>query len=381
MGNEKSIVERYGECLLMAAGIAAALLVRFSLRGFVSGDFVDFLSDWYDFVSHQGAWRALGEEFTNYTPMFSYLLIVVVKLLPWLPKLFAIKLISVVFDFICAFFVYRIVRIRYPQGMVPAFACLAMLFAPTVVMNGSLWGQSDIVYTTGLVACIYYLLTKREIAAFTAFGLAVSFKLQAIFLAPLLLILLLKKEVSWRSFLIIPAVYMISVLPAWLAGRPLSALLTIYFNQAGFYRELARNVANMYQWLPNEHYDVLYPAGVMLTLAIVIAISLAVYKSKAVVSADVMIQLATTSVLVIPYFLPKMHDRYFFAADVISIVFAFFFPRQFFVPIIIGTVSLLSYFPFLFDTEVVPLSQLAIVQAGVIAWMFFQFRVMLRKFV
>jgi Gpi18-like mannosyltransferase len=60
-----------------------------------------------------------------------------------------------------------------------------------------------------------------------------------------------------------------------------------------------------------------------------------------------MIQLALISVLVVPYLLPKMHERYFFAADVISIIFGFYYPRYFFVPIIINLVSLFSYFPYL----------------------------------
>ena len=43
-----------------------------------------------------------------------------------------------------------------------------------------------------------------------------------------------------------------------------------------------------------------------------------------------------------------MHDRYFFAADVISIIFAFYSPRHFYIPVVIGMSSFLSYFPYLF---------------------------------
>ena len=79
-----------------------------------------------------------------------------------------------------------------------------------------------------------------------------------------------------------------------------------------------------------------------------------------------MIQLATVSVVIMPYFLPKMHDRYFFAADVISIIFAFYFPRYFFVSIIVGMVSFFSYFPFLFGQQMIPLKYLAIILAIII---------------
>jgi Gpi18-like mannosyltransferase len=89
---------------------------------------------------------------------------------------------------------------------------------------------------------------------------------------------------------------------------------------------------------------------------------LSVYKSSARMTADRLIEVATLSVLIVPYFLPKMHDRYFFPADVLSLILAFFFPRYFIVPVIIGLVSFLSYWPFLFGFEVVPLQLLAVVQ-------------------
>jgi Gpi18-like mannosyltransferase len=73
------------------------------------------------------------------------------------------------------------------------------------------------------------------------------------------------------------------------------------------------------------------------------------------------LQLATISAVLLPYFLPKMHDRYFFLADVLAIVYAFYFPRYFFLPVLVGLTSLFSYGPFLFGREIIPLPLLAIV--------------------
>ena len=79
-----------------------------------------------------------------------------------------------------------------------------------------------------------------------------------------------------------------------------------------------------------------------------------VYKSRAKLTADLMIKLGLVSVLFVPFFLPKMHDRYFYPADVLSIVFAFFFPEYFFVPVIIELVSFFSYQPTLSNVTPVP---------------------------
>jgi Gpi18-like mannosyltransferase len=82
-----------------------------------------------------------------------------------------------------------------------------------------------------------------------------------------------------------------------------------------------------------------------------------------------MVELATLSVLIVPCFLPKMHDRFFFPADVISILLAFYFPQRFYVPILISTVSFFSYLPFLFGYEVIPLRYLALIPLAMLVWL------------
>lgn len=361
--NGRKLIEfrQYEDYFILAAGLIIALLLRFSLLSFESGDLRAFVGPWYDFIVANGGFAALRYEFANYTPLYLYMITIAAALFSGVPKFFAIKFISIIFDFICAAFVYKLVRLPYQTGPAPLFACFVMLFAPTVLLNSSFWGQADIIYTTGLVACLYFLAVRRQIAAFIAFSLAFAFKLQAILLAPFLLILLLKQRISWKSFLIIPAVYLLTILPAWLAGRPLLDLLTIYLGQVDYYQVLSMNAPNLYQWLPNNLYHIFYPAGLFWTAAIVFLFAATVYKSQVRLTPGVMIQLATFSALIVVYFLPKMHDRYFFAADILSIIYAFYFPQYFFIPIVIGLVSFFSYFPFLFGVEIIPLSWLALV--------------------
>jgi Gpi18-like mannosyltransferase len=85
------------------------------------------------------------------------------------------------------------------------------------------------------------------------------------------------------------------------------------------------------------------------------------YKSRTPVADERLIAWATLSVLIVPYALPKMHDRFFFPADIFSVLLAFYVPRLFLVPLMVCAVSFFSYFPFLFGYEVIPLRYLAIV--------------------
>jgi Gpi18-like mannosyltransferase len=73
------------------------------------------------------------------------------------------------------------------------------------------------------------------------------------------------------------------------------------------------------------------------------------------------VKLTLVFALGIPFLLPEMHERYFYLADVISVVYAFYAPRHFYVPILVQLCSLLSYAPYLLNTQIVNLAYVAVI--------------------
>lgn len=351
-----------------------AVIIRLSLISHESSDYVDFLEPWSDYIQNHGGFWALKDNFSNYTPPYLYGLVLVSILFPSLSKVIAIKLINFPFEILCSFFTYQLVKLRYPQGSLPLLALLTILFAPTLLLNGSFWGQCDIIYTTGLVACLYYSCKKQGNLALIAFGIALSFKQQALFFLPLLIILVLKKVLSLWSFLWIPLTYIAAILPSWLAGRSMPELLLIYFNQANTFNFLTLNAPNPYLWIPNHYFNMVAPLGILLTILVVTGFILSIHRTKFQIKPVIIVQLALISVLIVPYLLPKMHERYFFAADILSIIYGFYFPHYFFVPITIILVSAMSYFPFLLGPVIVPMDILPILLAGIMIALFFHLK-------
>ena len=64
------------------------------------------------------------------------------------------------------------------------------------------------------------------------------------------------------------------------------------------------NSPNLYQWIPNDYYDY-YPVGIAVTVFVALAIAAFLYKRQVPITAELMVFLATFSVLVMPYILPK----------------------------------------------------------------------------
>ena len=100
--------------------------------------------------------------------------------------------------------------------------------------------------------------------------------------------------------------------------------------------------------------------------------SIFTYKSKNEMTQQSLLELALMTLLVVPFFLPKMHERYFYPADVLSVAFAFYCPRLFYIPVLIEGVSFFSYQPFLFERQPIPISILTAVLLIVIGILFYQ---------
>ena len=80
---------------------------------------------------------------------------------------------------------------------------------------------------------------------------------------------------------------------------------------------------------------------------------------KRPLSTPEIVVLATTVVLAVPFFLPEMHERYFYLADVLTIVMAFYVRRYWPVAVLVSACSLLSYAPFLWNKTIVALPLVA----------------------
>ena len=68
---------------------------------------------------------------------------------------------------------------------------------------------------------------------------------------------------------------------------------------------------------------------------------------KVKLNKENMILFGLLSIVVATYFLPNMHERYMYMADVISIIYCLVYKRKYWLAITINFVSLIAYFPFL----------------------------------
>jgi Gpi18-like mannosyltransferase len=330
---------------------------------YVSEDVKFFLLPWMQEFRDHGA-AALGGEFSNYNFPYMFLLFLG-SLLP-LEPLFAIKSVSLLGDCLLALSMGALVRQLRPAGLMPAAAALISLFLPTVLLNASMWGQSDSLYTSFLLLTLRSLLRDESRYAWLWWAVALSFKLQAVFFLPALVLISMRQRqgINVTPPVMAAALWLALSLPPLLFGRSLASTLSIYIQQTQD-TKLVAGAANVYTWFPTAASAAEGRIPAILACGAVLVFTAWAYW-RGPDSAERRVLLAVTVVAVCPLLLPQMHDRYFFAAEVMSLLLI----RQkqlFVVPYLLAATGLAVYcLYFLSNQHMWPLEVAAVIQCVVV---------------
>ena len=341
-----------GTLVLAAVITGAVILAKISLLDYVSDDYDIFLSDWIYDYSQMTLKRALGTYIgSDYTPPYLYFLTVIsrVKNFPWQ---YLVKAISIAFEVLMAWAVVMLagLRVKGDGARLAIFHIASVL--PTVVFNGAYWAQCDVIYASLCLCALYFGLTKRSARCMVFFGMALSFKLQTVFFLPALLPMWLRKDIKLRYLPLLPVAYMGMMIPALWAGKSLHHVLTVYIQQAGTYNFMTVNGPTLWQLLPAMDRSALYGmfGGMAMAMGLAFlfgACALACMRRKAI-TLDAALLFALLILGGVPFFLPKMHERYTFGADVLALAVACHagrkdMPARAALPLLFGFASYLCY--------------------------------------
>ena len=360
--------------LFLLAMCSFGLLLRYKLFPKVSDDATEFLIPWYDYLKEHGGFKAVGDKIGDYTPMYYYFMAALTY--TKLSVIEGLKLISIFFDFIMSVYVMKIVQLRErDDSHMPVIAFGISFCLPTVVLNSAAWAQCDVIYITFLVMCLYYILCGRDSLAMIMFGISFSFKLQAIFLLPLIGILIMKRKIRWRNVLWIHAIYVMSIIPAVIAGGDIKRLLTVYLFQTRQYPKLTLSLANAWALFDDMENSELGSAGIFFAgITVIIMMYYYITSKKLTVTKNTVIGMATMSSFLVPFVLPHMHERYMYLTEIMFVIFSFYYKKRAWLIATSQYCSVQCLLRFLYNHDSMDMRLLALIQIVNIAFVFYTLR-------
>ncbi|HPE16344.1 MAG TPA: conjugal transfer protein TraL [Oscillospiraceae bacterium] len=349
--------------LFCAPFAALSVYVRAAVLEGITYDYTSFLSHWAAFFREYG-FAGLGSAVGDYNMPYLYFMALFAKI-P-VNDLYLVKTLSILFDLILAWG-GMLLCARLQEGgfrlspagghrgqgadfVRPAAVFFGLLLLPTVVFNGALWGQCDSIYAAFLVFSLYFALRGNGPASVVLAGLAFSFKLQSVFLLPILGAFWLVGRLRFRTLFLFPLTYLATCLPALAAGKPLSEILGIYVGQMGTYSySLSLNAPSLLSFLTNSDVNISFwsALSIFIAFAFVLALLALLWLRRARAGDEALFLAALALAVGVPLLLPYMHERYFFAADVLTLVYAALRLDRFFVAGLSQVASLGGYHAYL----------------------------------
>ena len=336
----------WADILYLAAITAIGLAIRVILRVVTTMDWEMYWDPWISDLKEMG-FSYLATDRYDYAPSFVYILWVISKL-PINPMT-AYKSIHIVLDFAAAGVMGRMAAEVTGSKSKGICAYGVMLLVPTIWADSALWAQCDIIFMLFVLLCFYCLFREKPGTAMFFYGMSFAFKLQSLFIFPFLVILWVNKKIKIQHFLWIPGLYFLSIIPAWIAGRPLIELINIYMAQgAQDVWSLSIKWANIYQIIGNKYFLLEYAeAGTWLILGILMCTMFAMAQKRYRITNEFTVQTALFFAILTPYILPHMHERYGCLADILAMLYAVMNRKRFYIPIVQILISFNCYMAYL----------------------------------
>lgn len=267
----------------------------------------------------------------DYPPVYIYILSIVGKLsnMSVFSKYYflLLKLPSIIADILSAYFIYRIANKRISRELSILLSAF-YIFNPAVLINSTIWGQADSLFTFIVILAVYFLSEERLVFSSIFFTLTVLMKPQGIILLPLVLFELIKKR-NLESLIkcILPALItsLIIILPFSISNHNITWIFSLYKNTISEYPYASDNAFNFFSLIGANHikdtttmFILSYHNWGMIFIVLITILSGFIYiksTNKSAIYIAALIQIVGVF-----NFSVGMHERYMFTATAMCIL-------------------------------------------------------------
>lgn len=323
--------------------MAAALLIKMILAASYAGHKTDMncFYAWSDMVFDNGFGKFYSlDAFTDYPPGYMAVLWVIAAI----RHIFSIetvstagrvliKLVPMLADIGAGFVLYRMAKKKFSEGSSLLLALMYVL-NPVVVLDSSVWGQTDGVFTFFVLLTCYLCMEEKRIPAYFAFAIGALIKPQTLIFAPILIWTIVDqvflKDFNKQKMLrdLIGGLSAITVMFLLAAPFGLGKVISQYVDTLGSYEYCTINAYNIWalfgkNWTSQDGSFLFlkyHQWGTLTILAAVILSGVIFFKLKEDKSKYFLSMAVVVSTMFL--FSVRMHERYLF--PVLILVFAGF---------------------------------------------------------
>lgn len=303
-----------------------SILFRIFFINIKSDDYLLFLNNWWNKINEYGGFNSLKYTIGDYPDSYMFLLCIGTSITK--NSLIFIKVLSTIFDILIFLFGYKIIK-YFSKEDANKYSWILILL-PGILVNSAILGQCDSIYTAFVLAFIYNILKNHNKLALSFLGIAISFKLQSLFIAPVILYLIATKKIKIYDLFFIILGFILPFIPTILIGKGLIENIKILMFQTSEYNYFVKSCPNIYSlFLLNYKQINIFLKYSLAIIVGIIAIFISLHKYKDGYNDTTFIYKSFLISTIVVFLLPSMHDRYFYLANILGIIYYIVTSRQY----------------------------------------------------
>ena len=336
-----------------------SLAVRYSAALHPTRDVVAYVFKWMSDIESVG-FSSFYTVKSDYSPLFLF----IVGLYTFLPKgelvtisgmtfhsnwMYYVKSAYFITEIIIAVGIYLLIKQITNDKKSAWLGYVIFLCLPVQFFNSAIWGNSDTMYFACFVYALLFLTKQKSGWCYFFIGVGLGLKLQSVFFLPLMVYLIVSQKLKLHKIYALPLGLLATFIPAYLFGASLLEPFKFWTSQLGGYSKLTLGCANIWH-LINIKEDALSTFQTSATLFGLLLIGLftaIIFARRIKLSPENLLLVSIFLISIVPMFLPHMHERYFYALDVLIVVYCIVFKKHYFLIVLMQLSSGIAYHNYL----------------------------------
>ena len=350
--------KKYFHYIFILSLVAISFTVRYFFALYPTNDVTSFLINWMNAIKENG-FSSFYKINADYSSFYLFLLAIFTVL----PSGELITLVNGVnvytnwmfyikfSNFICYLFIsiafYLIVK-KITKDKIMAVTAFSLSFIlPVQFFNTAIWGNSDAFYICYLIWALYFVISRKDFLSFMFLAFAFGNKLQAIFFFPLFFYLILRRRLKLYSVFGFVCGLFITFLPCYCAGGNFLSPFKYIDSQLNGYSNLNLGCANFYNFVGLYFGETFNNFFSILGILLILFFMGFIYFRNINLNDLSIIAIATFSSGITVFFLPHMHERYFFILDILIVLYCLLFKKKYHLIVLMQISSGIAYYHYL----------------------------------
>ncbi len=356
MNNNNSTTKN--QYLLLSIILSFALILRIFLsqsEGYILD--ITYFTNWSQEVFNNGFNNFYQNFGADYPPFYIYILWIIraISHIFNIDINLLLKFPTVIADIATSFLIFHIAR-KYTSFNIALLSVIIYVFNPAIIYTSAIWGQVDSIYTFFLLFAVYEFVSDKPITSSVLFTLSVLTKPQSLVLAPLFVILIIKKH----SYKMLVKLACISTIIFLFLSKPfyidssVSEIFRLYISSYTEYPFTSLNAFNfwaLFGMFRPDSVSFLFPFLTYRILGYLLFASLFVYVLYFLLkrNEEKMIYLCT-SLLFFGFFMlfTRIHERYLFPMFVFLVI-AMIFDKRLYIVYILSSITFFANLYLVFE--------------------------------